>query len=327
MPKDTAAIAYADIMAAAEILDPVVNRTPVLTSRDADRHVDAKLFFKCENFQKTGAFKFRGAFSAISSLSSAQRRSGVITYSSGNHAHGIALAAHLLDVRATVVMPSDAPVTKLHAVRKHGANVVLYDPMRDDREAMAAELARKLGGVLIPSSESREVVAGQGTAVKELIETVGELDFLFVPVGGGGLLAGSAVAAAQLSPGCAIYGVEPEAGNDGQQSMRTGAVVHIATPVTIADGARNQHIAKLVLPIAQKHVKGVVTVTDEELRVQMRFFAENMKMVVEPTGCLAAAAVFNRAIDLSGARVGVIVSGGNVETDFLGSMLLDARTA
>jgi threo-3-hydroxy-L-aspartate ammonia-lyase len=322
MSDETPSVTYVDVLRAAGALEGVARRTPVLTSREADQQAGAQLFFKCENFQRAGAFKFRGAFNAISSLSEPQKRKGVISFSSGNHAQGVALASQLLGVSAAIVMPSDAPATKLHATRSYGAEIILYDPESDDREAMANALANERGATVIPSSDYPEVIAGQGTAAKELIETVGQLDYLFLPVGGGGLLAGSAIAAAHGSPGCSVIGVEPEAGNDAQQSLRAGSTVRIRTPATIADGARNRYIGKLVMPILKRHVHDIVTVTDEQLITQMSFFAENMKMVVEPTGCLAAAAVLNRIVDVSGARVGVVVSGGNVGANVLASYLM-----
>lgn len=318
---------YADVLRAADTLAGVGLRTPVLTSREADLRSGASLFFKCENFQRVGAFKFRGAYNAIRSLSESQRRKGVVAFSSGNHAQGIALASQLLGVSATIVMPRDAPAAKLAATRGYRAEVVLYEPGRDDREAIAYELAKESGATVIPSSDHPDVIAGQGTAAKELIEAVGPLDYIFAPVGGGGLLAGTAIAAAHLSPGCSVIGVEPEAGNDAQQSLRTGNIVRIPVPGTIADGARNQYIGKLVMPVLKRYVDDVVTVTDGQLIGQMRFFVETMKMVVEPSGCLAAAAVLNRIVDVSGARVGVIVSGGNIGANVLGSYLMDKLAA
>ncbi len=306
-------VTYADVARAARTLSGVAHRTPVLTSRHADEMARARVFFKCENFQRVGAFKFRGAYNAISNLDDAQRAAGVVAFSSGNHAQAIALAARMLGVAATVVMPEDAPALKLAATREYGAAIVLYDRNRQDREAVASALVGERGLTLIPPYDNRDVIAGQGTAAKELIDEVGPLDFLFVCVGGGGLLSGSALAAAELSPTCAVIGVEPEAGNDAQQSFRSGSIVHIRVPDTIADGARTQYIGKLVLPILRALVRDIVTVSDDQLRAQMRFFAERMKIVVEPTGCLAAAAVLDRVVDVAGARVGVIVSGGNVD--------------
>ncbi|MGI8510831.1 MAG: threo-3-hydroxy-L-aspartate ammonia-lyase [Gemmatimonadaceae bacterium] len=307
------AVSYADVASAAQTLSGIAHHTPVLTSRRADELAGAHVFFKCENLQRVGAFKFRGAYNAISRLDDRQRAAGVVAFSSGNHAQAIALAARMLGAPATVVMPHDAPALKLAATRGYGATVVLYDREKEDRETVATALVEGKGLTLIPPYDHADVIAGQGTAAKELIEEVGPLDYLFVCVGGGGVLSGSAIAAAELSPGCSMIGVEPEAGNDAQQSLRSGHIVRIAVPDTIADGARTQYIGKLVLPILQAYVRDIVTVSDDQLRATMRFFAERMKIVVEPTGCLAAAAVLNRIVDCTGARVGVIVTGGNVD--------------
>ncbi len=321
MSTSRLAVDYADIVNAARRLDGHAHRTPVLRSSQADARCGAELFFKCENFQRVGAFKFRGAFNAISCLNDAQRRRGVVAFSSGNHAQGIALAAQLLGVQAHIVMPSDAPAMKMAATRGYGANVILYDRHTQDRELIAGALASEQGMALIPAYDHADVIAGQGTAAKELFDEVGALDYLFVSVGGGGLLSGSAIAAAHLSPQCRVIGVEPEAGNDAQQSLRSGQIVHIAVPDTIADGAQTQHVGKLVLPIMQAHVHDIVTVSDDQLRTQMRFFAERMKIVVEGAGCLAAAAAMHGMLDLRGKRVGLIVSGGNIDSALLARCL------
>ncbi len=324
MAETRLAVTYQDIAAAAQRLDGVAHRTPVQTSRQADELAGAKLFFKCENFQRVGAFKFRGAYNAISCLSDGQRAAGVVAFSSGNHAQGMALAARMLGVKVTIVMPTDAPAMKLAATRGYGAEVILYDRKTEDREAIAARLATERGSPVIPAYDHADVIAGQGTSAVELFEEAGPLDYLFVPMGGGGLLSGCSIAAATLSPGCKVIGVEPEAGNDGQRSLRSGEIVHIPMPETIADGAQTQHIGKLVLPILQAHVKDVMTVSDDQLRTQMRFFVERMKMVVEPTGCLAAAAVMHRLVDVVGKRVGVVISGGNVDPLALSACLASA---
>jgi threonine dehydratase len=319
------AVSYQDVRAAGERLAGVAHKTPVLTSRQADELTGAQIFFKCENFQRVGAFKFRGAYNAISCLSDAERTRGVIAFSSGNHAQGMALAARMLGVKVAIVMPTDAPALKLAATRGYGAEVILYDRKTEDREAIAARLARERGSPVIPAYDHPHVIAGQGTAVKELIEEVGPLDVLLVPTGGGGLLSGSAISAKALSPQCAVYGVEPEAGNDAQRSLRSGEIVHIAVPDTIADGAQTQHVGKLVLPILQACVKDILTVSDEQLKTQMRFFVERMKIVVEGAGCLAAAAALHRVIDLKGKRVGVVVSGGNIDPALLATCLQQAK--
>jgi threo-3-hydroxy-L-aspartate ammonia-lyase len=307
---------YQDILEAAARLEGHAHRTPVLQSSTANTRWGAQFFFKCENFQRAGAFKFRGAFNALSKFDAAQRSAGVIAFSSGNHAQAVALAARLLGMPALIVMPQDASAAKLAATRGYGADVMLYDRFTEDREALTQRLAAERGMTLIPPYDHPDVIAGQGTAVKELIEETGPLDRLYVCLGGGGLTSGSALAARALAPQCQVYGVEPEAGNDGQQSLRAGHIVHIATPKTIADGAQTQHLGAYTFAIIQRDVTDIVTVSDAQLVEAMRFFAERMKMVVEPTGCLAfAAACAASEADqtFKGARVGVIVSGGNVD--------------
>ena len=306
-------VSYDDVAAAAVRIEGTAHRTPVLTSTTADAMTGARLFFKPENLQRMGAFKFRGAYNAIAKLGVDERRRGVLAFSSGNHAQAIALAGRLLGVGATIVMPSDAPAIKLAATRGYGAEVVTYDRLTEDREALARRIATERGLALIPPYDHVDVIAGQGTTAKELIEDAGALDYLFVCVGGGGLVSGCALAARALSPGCKVIGVEPEAGNDVQQSFRTGAIVSIPVPLTIADGAQTQHAGKLTFPIIRALLSDVLTVSDAQLVDAMRFFVSRMKIVVEPTGCLAAAAVFGRQIDLVGKRVGVILSGGNVD--------------
>ncbi|MBE0550321.1 MAG: threo-3-hydroxy-L-aspartate ammonia-lyase, partial [Rubrivivax sp.] len=312
------AIDYSDIAAAAARLQGVAHRTPVFTSRTADQRSGAQVFFKCENFQRMGAFKFRGAYNALAQFTPAQRRAGVIAYSSGNHAQAIALAARLLGMPSVLVMPHDSPAAKLAATREYqhgqpGSEVVLYDRYSEDREAIGARLAAERGMTLIPPYDDPQVMAGQGTAAAELIEETGPLDLLLVCVGGGGLIAGCAVAARHLVPGIAVVGVEPEAGNDTQLSLARGEIVHIDTPQTIADGAQTQHSGRLTFPVIQRLVQGIVTVSDAQLIATLRFFAERMKMVVEPTGCLGAAALLEGVVQARGQRVGAIVSGGNVD--------------
>jgi len=304
---------YDDVAAAAARIAGHAHRTPVLTSRTADAELGARVFFKCENLQRMGAFKFRGAFNALSRFDESQRRGGVVAFSSGNHAQAVSLAASLLGMPAVIVMPHDAPAAKVAATQGYGGEVVVYDRYREDREAIGRKLAEERGMTLIPPYDHADIIAGQGTAVKELIEEVGELDALFVPLGGGGLLSGSALAARALSPRCRIYGVEPEAGNDGQQSFRSGRIVTIATPRTIADGAQTLHLGELTFPIIRRDVDDVVTASDAELVDAMRFFAERMKLVVEPTGALGFAAALRMASGLKGQRVGIVISGGNVD--------------
>ncbi|WP_186092877.1 threo-3-hydroxy-L-aspartate ammonia-lyase [Burkholderia gladioli] len=306
---------YADVAAAAERIAGHAHRTPVLTSRTVDEELGAQVFFKCENLQRMGAFKFRGAFNALSRFSEAQRKTGVVAFSSGNHAQAIALSARLLGMPATIVMPHDAPAAKVAATRGYGGRVVIYDRYRDDREQIGRALAEKEGLTLIPPYDHADVIAGQGTAAAELFQEVGALDAVFAPLGGGGLLSGTALATRELSPGAELYGVEPEAGNDGQQSFASGSIVHIDTPKTIADGAQTQHLGKLTFQIIRRDVDAILTASDAELVECMRFFASRMKMLVEPTGCLSFAAVRQRKAELEGKRVGVIVSGGNVDLE------------
>ena len=306
-------VSYADVAAAAARIAGAAHRTPVLTSSTADAMTGARVFFKAENLQRMGAFKFRGAYNAIAMLGPDARRRGVLAFSSGNHAQAIALAGRLQGVAATIVMPTDAPVIKLSATRGYGAEVVTYDRKTEDREALASRLASERGLALIPPYDHADVIAGQGTAALELFEDTGALDYLFVCVGGGGLISGCALAAQALAPGCTVIGVEPEAGNDVQQSLRKGEIVRIALPNTIADGAQTMFPGQLTFPLIQALVSDILTVSDAELIEAMRFFVARMKIVVEPTGCLAAAAVFGKQIDLAGKRVGVILSGGNVD--------------
>jgi threonine dehydratase len=308
---ESVAVRFEDIAAASRRIAGYAHRTPVLRSRTADEHVGAELFFKCENFQRVGAFKFRGAFNALSQFDSAQRRAGVVSFSSGNHAQAIALAARLLDIPATIVMPRDAPALKVSATRGYGAEIVLYDRYSEDREAIGRELAQRRGLTLIPPYDHPHVIAGQGTAALELFEETGPLDALFVCVGGGGLLSGSAIVARERAPTCKIYGAEPAAGNDGSQSFRAGRIIRIDTPQTIADGAQNQSLGQLTFPIIQSLVDDIIEVSDAELVDSMRFFAERMKIIVEPTGCLSFAAAQKRKP--AGSRIGIIVSGGNID--------------
>lgn len=312
---------YDDVVAASARIAGHAHRTPVLTSRTANEELGAEVFFKCENMQRMGAFKFRGAYNALARFDAEQRRAGVVAFSSGNHAQAIALSARLMGIPATIVMPLDAPVSKVAATKGYGAQVVLYDRYTQDREQIGRELAAKHGLTLIPPYDHADVIAGQGTAAKELFEEVGQLDAFFVCLGGGGLLSGSALATRALSPGCKLYGVEPEAGNDGQQSFRSGSIVHIDTPKTIADGAQTQHLGNLTFPIIQRDVDDILTASDAELVDAMRFFASRMKLVVEPTGCLGFAAARAMKQELKGKRVGVLISGGNVDMERFAALL------
>ena len=309
-----ASVTYADIEAAARRLEGVAHRTPVATSRSFDELAGCHAFFKCENLQRMGAFKFRGAYNALSLLSPEERKRGVVAFSSGNHAQAVALAGRLLGIPTTIVMPADAPAVKVAATRGYGAEVALYDRARgENREDVAARIAAQKGSSVVPPFDHAAVIAGQGTAAKELVEDAGPLDYLFVCTGGAGLLSGCAIAAQHLSPGVRVIGVEPAAGDDAARSFRTKQLVHIDIPQTIADGARTQALGKLTFPLVLRHVDDIITVTDAQLVEAMRFLWERMKLVVEPTGALATAGVLGGAIDVRGKRVGIILSGGNVD--------------
>ncbi|MEX9868921.1 threo-3-hydroxy-L-aspartate ammonia-lyase [Providencia huaxiensis] len=304
---------YQDVKAAAQRIAGFAHKTPVLTSTTANKEFGGELFFKCENFQRMGAFKFRGAFNALSLLSPEQKKAGVIAFSSGNHAQGIALAAQLLHIPVTILMPNDAPAVKVAATQGYGATVIRFDRYKENREVLCQQLATEQGLTIIPPYDHPDIIAGQGTAAKELIEEVGELDALFVCLGGGGLLSGCAIATRELSANCQIYGVEPLAGNDAQQSFRRGEIVHIDTPKTIADGAQTQHLGNYTFAVIKNKVDDIFTVTDEQLIDRMKFYAERMKIIVEPTGCLSYAAALAYKELFQGKRVGIIVSGGNVD--------------
>lgn len=304
---------YADIAAAAGRLEGAAHLTPVLRSRTADAMAKAELHFKAENLQRAGAFKFRGAYNAVAALSPEQRRRGVVTYSSGNHAQALSYASRLLGTEATIIMPEDAPSVKVAATRAYGGQVHFYNRYTENREEIGNRFATERGLALIPPYDHPDVIAGQGTAAKELLEAVPGLEVLLVPLGGGGLLAGSAIAARHLNPSIRIVGVEPAAGNDGQQSLKAGKVVHIPAPMSIADGAIVTHVGYHNFPILRDLVDDVVTVEDRDLVAAMRFFLERMKIVVEPTGCLGAAAAFSGACQVAGKHVGIILSGGNVD--------------
>lgn len=312
---------FQDVQEAAGRLQNVAHRTPVLTSQTLNGRLDAEVFFKCENLQRVGAFKFRGAYNAIAKLDEASRRAGVVTFSSGNHGQAIARAAQALGVTATIVMPLDAPKAKRNAAASYGARIITYDRLTEDCEKVARELADSEGLTLIPPFDHPDVIAGQGTAVMELLEEVGGLDALFVPLGGGGLLAGSLLAAHALAPECLVYGVEPLAGNDGQQSFRKGERVRIDPPSSIADGALTQMLGEYTFPIIKRYAYDILTVDDSKLIDAMQFFAERMKIVVEPTGCLGAAAVLHEVVPVRGMRIGVVLSGGNVDLSRLAACL------
>jgi len=313
MLENATPLQYGDVEQAAARIEGAAHHTPVLTSRTADAKAGASLFFKCENFQRMGAFKFRGAYNAIARFTDAQRQAGVLTYSSGNHAQAIALSARLAGIRAAIIMPNDAPALKVAATKEYGGEVIFYDRYTENREEIGRRLAQERGMTLIPPYDHPDVIAGQGTAAKELFDEAGELDVLLVPLGGGGLLAGCALAASKLSPNCKVIGVEPEAGNDGQQSLRTGRIVDIGVPQTIADGAQTSHLGQHNFEVIRRLVDDIVTVSDAQLVETMKFFAERMKMIVEPTGCLAAAAALQGVYPVAGKKVGILISGGNVD--------------
>ena len=306
-------VTYDDVKEAAGRLRGVAHRTPVATSRTLDERLGGRLFLKCENLQRAGAFKFRGAMNAIARLTPAERARGILTYSSGNHAQAIALASRLLGASATIVMPENAPAAKRRATEGYGARVVVYDPARAKREEIAEGLRREGDPVLIPPYDHADVIAGQGTAAKELFEEVGELDVLLVPCGGGGLLSGSALSARALGPRCRVIGVEPETADDATRSFETGTLHTVSNPVTIADGARTPSLGKLTFPLVRQNVDRMVTVSDDDLVRAMRFVWERMKLVVEPTGVLGLAAAFTHEALVAGKGVGVILSGGNVD--------------
>jgi threonine dehydratase len=306
-------VGFDRVRQAAERLRGVAHRTPVATSRTLDERLGARLFLKCENLQRMGAFKFRGAYNSVAQLGPDERARGVLAYSSGNHAQAIALACRLLGARATIVMPDNAPAAKRLATEGYGARVVSYDRAREKREEIAERMQREGGQVLIPPYDHEEVIAGQGTAALELIEEAGELDLLLAPCGGGGLLSGSALAARALLPRCRVIGVEPELADDATRSFRSGTLQTVHNPPTIADGARTPSLGTLTFPLVRANVDDMTTVPDEALVRAMRFVWERMKLVVEPTGVLGLAAALAGRVDVRGLRVGVILSGGNVD--------------
>ena len=315
-------VSYDDVAGAAVRLAGPAHRTPVLTSSTINARTGADAFFKCENFQRMGAFKFRGAYNALSLLSADEKKRGVLAYSSGNHAQAVALAGRMLGIKPVIVMPMDAPPVKIEATRGYGAEVVLYDKHSVERESFSRALAEERGLAVIPPFDHPHVVAGQGTAAKELIEEVGALDFLLVCCGGAGLLSGCAVASDALSPACRVIGVEPELGDDATRSFRSGTLQSCHNPETIADGARTHSMGKVTFPLVMRYVDDMLTVNDAELLGTMFFLWERMKMVVEPTGALAATALIEAKRDFKGARVGVIISGGNVDLRWAAQQML-----
>ncbi|MGA8180714.1 MAG: threo-3-hydroxy-L-aspartate ammonia-lyase [Desulfobacterales bacterium] len=304
---------FEQILAARERLKGHANETPIMTSRTLNRWINAEVYFKCENFQRIGAFKFRGAFNSISRLSKAEKERGVITYSSGNHAQAVALVGRMLEIQTTIVMPNNAPETKRAATQDYGATIVEYDPEKTDREAVAVNLQAKKGFTMIPPFDHLDVIAGQGTAALEMFDQVGHLDTLLVPCGGGGLLSGSAVAAKNVDPDCRVIGVEPELADDATKSFYTRKLHHVKNPPTIADGTRTPSLGKITFPLVLEYVDDMKTVSEAAIMEAVKFFFYRMKLVVEPSGALGLSAVLSRTA-IPGSRTGIIISGGNIDS-------------
>ena len=314
-------VTFEDVVAAARRLEGVAHKTPVLRSRTLDARTGALAFLKCENFQRMGAFKFRGAYNRLAQLSPGDRKRGVVAFSSGNHAQGVALAAHLLDIPATIVMPKDAPKAKLEATRGYGAEIVLYERSEEDREVVAREICEERGSTIVPPYNDAHVIAGQGTCARELLQEVPDLDIMLVPTGGAGLLSGTSVSAHSMNPKTRVYGVEPEAGNDVQQSLAAGHIIKIPVPNTIADGMMTQCPGDITFNLVQRYATGVVTVSDDEIKEAMRFAFERMKLIMEPSGASSLAALLSGRVDHKNKRVGIIVSGGNVDPKTFASII------
>jgi threonine dehydratase len=321
MPSAIDLPTFHDIESAAARLAGVAHRTPVVTSRSVDERTGARVFFKCENLQRGGAFKFRGAFNALSRLTAEERRGGVLAFSSGNHAQAVALAGRILDIPRVIVMPTDAPAVKRAATEAYGAAIVLYDRERDDREALGRRIAGERGLTIIPPYDHPHIVAGAGTAAHELLEEAGPLDLLLVPCGGGGLLSGSALAARALTPECRVVGVEPATADDATRSFRSKTLQRTNNPPTIADGARTPSLGDITFPLVLANVSEMTVVDDESLLRAMFYLWERLKLVVEPTGALGAAALLETSIASGAARVGVILSGGNVDFSQVGAWI------
>lgn len=313
-------VTIADIRAAAERIKPIIRRTPVMNSHAFDREAGVETFFKCENMQKGGAFKIRGAANFIYSIPEADRARGVVAFSSGNHAQAVAIAAQSLGIQATITMPLDAPRTKVAATRARGARIVNYDRFREDRVAVGKKLAAETGATLVPPYDHPWTLAGQGTAALELVEEVPDLDAIVVCIGGGGLMSGSALAAKGLRPKIRVIGVEPEDGNDTYLSLQAGKRIEIPPPATIADGLRSQIPGELTFPIMQQLVDEIVLVSEEEIRSTIKFLLTRLKILTEPSGAVSAAPVFFKKLPPGLKRVGVILSGGNVDYELLASL-------
>lgn len=314
-------ISFHDIEVAYEVVKRVVHKTPLLSSHQFNRHSGNEVLLKAENLQRIGAFKIRGAYNKVFSLTAEERKCGVVAHSSGNHAQGVALAARLLGARAVVVMPKSSPPNKVAGAKAYGAEVVFCEDSSDDRERVARQLQEQHKYVPVLPFDDDKIIAGQGTATVEIAQDIRELDYIFVPVGGGGLIGGTAVAVKQLFPGINVIGVETVAANDCYQSFRKKQIVRINPPRTIADGMRTQAVGKRNFEIILKHVDDVITVTDEQVIEMMRFFLERMKIVVEPTGAVAPAAVYHNVLGLSGKKICAIISGGNVDLTLLKTWL------
>jgi len=313
---------FKQVQLAGERLRGQAHFTPILTSRTMNRLTGADVFFKCENFQRVGAFKFRGAFNAVSKLDAGQKKRGVITFSSGNHGQAVALVCQMLGVRAMVVMPSDASPVKRAACEAYQAEVVLCDPSNSSREEVCQGLQQKHGYCLIPPFDHPDVIAGQGTVAMEMFEELKSLDALVTPCGGGGLLSGSAVAAKHLDPKCRVIGIEPELGDDAARSFRSKTLESVKNPATIADGTRTASLGKLTFPLVLEYVDDISTVSEEAIREAVRWLFYRMKLVVEPSGALGVAALLKGTVRLKG-RVGVILSGGNVDAAVMAGILKD----
>lgn len=314
------------IQQAAANIAPHAIKTPVLQLPQVDEQLGITLYLKCENLQQAGAFKFRGAYHALAQLGAQQRARGVVAFSSGNHAQAVALAAKLFNIPATIVMPQDAPQVKQAKVRDYGAKIVPYDRLNQDREQIAQDLAQQLGAVIIPPFAHPDIIAGQGTAGLELFSQTPQLDKLYAPLGGGGLLSGLLAAQQALAPQCQVFGVEPQAGNDGQMSLAQGEIIKIQPPLSIADGALTQALSPITFAHIQNYAQGILTVTDDDLITAMRFAAEQFKLVIEPTGALGLAAVLTQLPQLQGQRVGVLLSGGNIDLGRFGQYLAAVPT-
>ncbi len=314
-------VTFADIQAASQRLRGVAHRTPVITSNTLDGRIGGRAYLKCENFQRMGAFKFRGAYNRLAQLDLAERSRGVVTFSSGNHAQGVALAAKLLGIHAAIVMPKDAPRSKLDATRGYGAEVILYGRAEEDRDQIARGLCAERGATMVPPYDDRDIVAGQGTAVLELLQDHPEIDTLLICTGGGGLLSGSVLAANGINPAIEVYGVEPDSGNDFQQSLAAGRRIKIEVPNTIADGMQTQSPGELTFAIAKRYVRGILTVSDAELREAMRFAFSRLKIVIEPSGAAGLAVLLAGKIDAREKQVGIVVSGGNVDAHRFGELI------